>query len=106
MSPRLFHSFTPYRTRYILWYLLLMCVKLKFSLIEFSIHHKMYGYFFMEGGETAMAKVSGNTHTQQQLNNYANQRNSNNSAYRANNNNHANQLNPNNQNYNSGKSGK
>ena len=44
-----------------------------------------------------MGKVSGNTHTQQQLNNYANQRNSNNSAYRANNNNHANQLNPNNQ---------
>lgn len=52
-----------------------------------------------------MGKVSGNTHTPQQLNNYANQRNSNNSAYRANNNNHANQLNPNNQNYN-GKSGK
>ncbi|MCM1143743.1 MAG: hypothetical protein NC318_08580 [Blautia sp.] len=50
--------------------------------------------------------VSGNTHAQQQLNNYANQRNSNNSAYRANSNNHANQLNPDNQNYNSGKSGK
>lgn len=52
---------------------------------------------FVEGGELSMGKVSGSTHTQQQLNNYANQRNSNNSAYRANNNNHANQLNPNNQ---------
>lgn len=53
-----------------------------------------------------MGKVSGNTHTQQQLNNYANQRNSNNSAYRANNNNHANQLNPNNQASKSGRSSK
>lgn len=43
--------------------------------------------------------VSGKAHSQQQVNNYANQRNSNNSANRANNNNHANQLNPNNQNY-------
>ena len=54
---------------------------------------------FVKGGATAMAKVSSHTHTQKQLNNYANQHNSNNSAYRANNNNHANQLNPNNQNY-------
>lgn len=38
--------------------------------------------------------VSGKTHTQQQLNNYANQNNPNNSAYRANNNNHSNQCNP------------
>ena len=53
-----------------------------------------------------MGKVYGNTHTRQQLNNYANQRNSNNSAYRANNNNHANQLNPNNQANKSGKSSK
>ncbi len=43
--------------------------------------------------------VSGKTHSPQQVNNYANQRNSNNAANRANNNNHANQLNPNNQNY-------
>lgn len=42
-----------------------------------------------------MSKVSANTHTQKQLNNYANQHNPNNSAYWANNNNHANQLNPN-----------
>lgn len=57
-----------------------------------------YGFIrnFVEGGELSMGKVSGHTHTQQQLNNYANQRNSNNSACRANNNNHANQLNPNN----------
>jgi len=43
--------------------------------------------------------VSGKTHTQQQLNNYANQNNPNNSAYRANQNNHSNQCNPNNNNY-------
>lgn len=60
----------------------------------------------VEGGELIMGKVSGNTHTQQHLNNYANQRNSNNSAYRANNNNHANQLNPNNQASKGDKSGK
>ena len=44
-----------------------------------------------------MAKhgISGYTHTQQQINNYANQCNPNNSAYRANNNNHSNQCNPN-----------
>ena len=43
--------------------------------------------------------VSGKTHTQQQLNHYANQHNPNNYANRANNNNHSNQLNPNNANY-------
>ena len=43
--------------------------------------------------------VSGHTHTQQQLNHYANQHNPNNSAYWANVNNHANQLNPNNELY-------
>ena len=47
---------------------------------------------FMKGCETIMSKVSANTHTQKQLNNYANQHNPNNSAYQANNNNHANQL--------------
>ena len=36
-------------------------------------------------------KVSGKTHTQQQLNNYANQNNPNNKAYRANNQNMNNQ---------------
>lgn len=42
---------------------------------------------FMKGCKTTMSKVSGNTHTQQQLNNYAlNQHNPNNPAYRANNN--------------------
>ena len=38
--------------------------------------------------------VSGNTHTQQQVNHYANQHNPNNAAHQANNNNHANQCNP------------
>jgi len=40
--------------------------------------------------------VSSKTHTQQQLNHYANQHNPNNAAYRAANNNHSNQCNPNN----------
>lgn len=39
--------------------------------------------------------VSGNTHTQSQVNHYANQSNPNNSAYQANANNHSNQCNPN-----------
>lgn len=46
--------------------------------------------------------VSSKTHTQQQLNHYANQHNPNNAAHQARNNNHANQCNPNNPNYNGG----
>ena len=46
--------------------------------------------------------VSGKTHTQQQLNHYANQHNPNNAAHQARNNNHANQCNPNNPNYKGG----
>ncbi len=47
-------------------------------------------------------KVSGKTHTKEQLDNWANQHNPNNKAYRANRNNHANQLNPNNKAYKAG----
>ncbi len=43
--------------------------------------------------------VSGHTHTQAQLDNYANQHNPNNDAYQANLDNHANQCNPNNDEY-------
>ena len=46
-----------------------------------------------------MGKVSGKTHTKEQLDNWANQNNPNNKAYRANNNNHANQKNPNHKSY-------
>lgn len=53
-----------------------------------------------------MAKVSGNTHTTQQMNHHANQANSNNAAHQAALNNHANQCNPNNSAYNGGKGGK
>ncbi len=49
--------------------------------------------------------ISGNTHTQQQINHYANQNNPNNSANRANNNNYSNQMNPNNSAYHSSRSG-
>ena len=43
--------------------------------------------------------VSGHTHTQSQLNSYANQHNPNNHAYQADRDNHANQCNPNNDEY-------
>ena len=43
-----------------------------------------------------MGKISGKTHTKEQLDNWANQNNPNNKAYRANVNNRSNQLNPNN----------
>ena len=49
--------------------------------------------------------VSGKTHTQSQLNNYANQNNPNSSAYRANANNRSNQMNPNNAAYSQSRSG-
>ena len=57
----------------------------------------------IEKGIIKMSKhgngVSSHTHTQQQINHYANQHNPNNAAHQANNNNHSNQLNPNNENY-------
>ena len=49
--------------------------------------------------------VSGHTHTQAQLNHYANQHNPNNSSYVANANNHSNQCNPNNAAYEQSRSG-
>lgn len=52
-----------------------------------------------KGGEKTMAKVSGNNHTQSQMNHYANQSNPNNASHRAALNNHANQNNPNNKAY-------
>ena len=52
-----------------------------------------------------MAKVSGNNHTQSQMNHHANQSSPNNSAHQAAANNHSNQCNPNNAAYGGGKSG-
>lgn len=45
--------------------------------------------------EKSMGKVSGKTHTKEQLDNWANQHNPNNKAYKANADNNANQKNPN-----------
>ena len=42
-----------------------------------------------------MKKVSGKTHTQKQLDDWADQNNPNNKAYKANKDNHSNQMNPN-----------
>lgn len=47
--------------------------------------------------------VSGYTHTQAQLDNYANQNNPNNDAHQENLDNHADQLNPNNEKFDDGK---
>ncbi|MDR0455881.1 MAG: hypothetical protein LBH20_04255 [Treponema sp.] len=46
-----------------------------------------------------MSYVSGNTHTQEQLDHYSDQNNPNNEQYQADLDNHANQLNPNNDEY-------
>lgn len=55
---------------------------------------KVRGFFGSERSKV-VKKVSGKTHTQEQLNARANQNNPNNKAYRANSNNNSNQLNPN-----------
>lgn len=81
-------------------------VKSPFPLIGFLHTPKTVWGLLAEGGETIMKKVSGYTHAQKQLDNYANQNNPNNAAYHANRNNHANQLNPNNPTHNHGKSSK
>ena len=52
-----------------------------------------------------MSKVSGNTHSNNQMNHYSNQNNPNNAAHTANNNNHSNQMNPNNSVYRSSRGG-
>lgn len=56
---------------------------------------------FMKGSEHMSKRggVSSYTHTQQQLDDYANQNNPNNDAYQEDLDNHANQLNPNNDEY-------
>ena len=57
-------------------------------------------------GTKKMAKVSGNTHTAQQMNHHANQANPNNATHQAALNNHANQCNPNNAAYHGSKGGR
>lgn len=58
-----------------------MC-KAQFSFIGyFHIPLSYMKLFILEGGETIMGKVSGNTHTQNQINNYSNQHNPNNQNY-------------------------
>lgn len=59
-----------------------------------------------EKGGQKMNKVSGNNHTQKQMDNHANQKNPNNSASKAAANNRANQMNPNNPAYSKSRSGK
>lgn len=61
---------------------------------------------YTEKGGQKMSKVSGNNHTQKQMDNHANQKNPNNHASRAAANNRANQMNPNNAAYYKSRNGK
>lgn len=61
---------------------------------------------YIEKGGQKMSKVSGNNHTQKQMDNYSNQKNPNNSASKAAANNRSNQMNPNNAAYHKSRSGK
>ena len=55
----------------------------------------------MEDGKMSKEhRVSGSTHSKEQLNHYADQHNPNNNAYQAKRDNHSNQCNPNNKEYN------
>lgn len=54
--------------------------------VDFSLVQK--------GAQMSKNKVSGKTHSKEQLDNWSKQNNPNNKAYQANNNNRANQLNP------------
>lgn len=66
--------------------------------IVFCINSKNTGHIINESsreGGFKVAKVSGKTHTQSQLNHHSAQKNPTSSAYRANMNNRANQCNPN-----------
>lgn len=56
---------------------------------------KVRGFLVQEGEGMDNKKISGKTHTKEQLDNWANQNNPNNKAYRANAKNHSNQMNPN-----------
>ena len=69
------------------------------SFIVFNEAVNQVYYKNIDQGGKAMAKVSGNTHTQAQMNHHSNQSNPNNAAHQAANNNHANQCNPNNSAY-------
>ena len=63
---------------------------------SFHIYLEAVNTVYSEKGGQKMSKVSGNNHTQKQMDNHANQKNPNNSASRAAANNRANQMNPNN----------
>lgn len=72
---------------------------IEFDLLNPFTHRVEDFYFWSKGGDSMKNKVSGYTHSKNQINNYSNQNNKNNKAYIANLNNRANQLNPNNDKY-------
>lgn len=75
---------------------------------SFHLYLEVVNTVFNETGGKRMSKVSGNTHTKNQMDAHANQKNPNNSASKAAANNRANQMNPNNAAYwnSRGKNGK
>ena len=70
-----------------------MRVKRTFWIVVVHAQSKVRGLFWFRK-EINMGKVSGKTHTKEQLDNWANQHNPNNKAYQANADNHSNQKNP------------
>ena len=93
----MFHSFTPQNESHIRGWLCFGACRAK----EKDVLHVLTSSCFFIGSERSIAvkKVSGKTHTKEQLDNWANQNNPNNDAYWANQDNHANQCNPNNDEY-------
>lgn len=78
---------------------------------SWELYQKALNEIYMDAqnkkkGTKKMAKVSGNTHTTQQMNHHSNQANPNNAAHQAALNNHANQCNPNNAASKGGKGGR
>ena len=75
---------------------------------SFHLYLEVVNTVFNETGGQKMSKVSGNTHTQNQMDAHANQKNPNNSSSKATANNRSNQMNPNNAAYwkSRGKSGR
>ena len=70
------------------------CVKRYVRRIVAHAQYIVCGLLVQKGGGKMSNKVSGKTHTKEQLDNWANQHNPNNKAYKDNANNRSNQLNP------------
>ena len=89
----LFYTTKSNRKRCSLVGFVLMRVKRTFWIVVVHAQSKVRGLFWFRK-EINMGKVSGKTHTKEQLDNWAKQHNPNNKAFQANADNHSNQKNP------------